>query len=1047
MMKKSLSMMQRGQMYRFLIQSQLAKCAFVFSLFLLAGLSAAAQKNVSGKLLDETGSPMIGVTVLVKGTTTAAVTDIDGNYKITVPTGSDVLVFSFVGYDGQEIAVGDRSSVDLTLQPGKSLEEVVVVGYGTQRKVDLTGAVASISSKDFENRPVTSPDQILGGRVAGIHIANRSGDPGAPIDVRIRGVGTVGNNQPLWVIDGVPIVQTSNITVNTASFTESNPLAGINPSDIETIDVLKDASAAAIYGARAANGVVIVTTKRGKAGKMTATYDGYVGTQTVPNSRRISVLDPTQYIALQKEIGNDLSAFAGKPNFDWQDAIFKTGTARNHNLTVSGGTDKMNFNIGAGYHGQDGVELGQDFQRLSLKANSDIKVGKYFKFGESALLTASNRLVQSEGGNFAAFNSARNAPYYQPYESAGVYAASSGATRGSGANATNYLWATDIKNNETRVKSNKMLANVYGEFEPIAGLKYKFSLGADYNVGDGFFFQEATGVDYGGGTRGSLLVQERPIELTTNMTNTLTYNVALGKSNITALVGYEETNFRYDKVRLQGRDLFNTNIRFAAVSNSVAGANEADIWALRGTLARLNYVFDNKYLLTASVRKDESSRFGPENRSGIFPSLSVGWRLTEEAFLKNSNLFNNLKLRGSWGQSGNQFTGSNFAYLSRLAINSFYVLGDAQKVVRAPAPIIFANSGVKWETSTQTDFGIDATLLNNRLDVTFDLYQKLSQDLLLSLPLPYSSGYFLPADANIGSISNNGIELAVNYRDRVAADITYSIGGNITTVNNKVVSLGGIPSITSGTGGSQTHRTTEGESLAYFYGFKTAGIYQTDAEAAEGAKKDAFSGGAKAGDIKFADVNGDGTIDAKDRTKLGTSIPGYYYGANFSIGFKGLDISALFQGVGDVQVFNAARAGLESMNGGSNQSATVLNRWSPSNTSGTIPRATGSDLNANNRYSDRWIEDASYLRFKNLQIGYRLPTAAIAKATRDFIGGSRVYFGVQNLYTFTKYKGFDPEVTRGASFQKGEFALANGVDSGGSPQPMIMQLGWQVTFQ
>jgi TonB-dependent starch-binding outer membrane protein SusC len=1003
--------------------------------------------QVSGTVTDATGGGLPGVSVLVKGTTTGTITDDNGKYSLSVPDANSTLVFSSVGFSTQEIAVGAKTTIDVILSEGSALQEVVVVGYGTQRKVDLTGAVSSISSKDLNGKPATSMDQLMSGRSSGVQISNRSGDPGAPIEVRIRGVGTVGVNQPLWVIDGVPVVLTSNATVNTASFSEGNPLAGINPADIETMDILKDASATAIYGARAANGVVIVTTKRGKEGKTVATYDGYMGVASVPQSKRLKVLDVPQYVALQKELGRDFSSFSSKPAFDWQDAIFQSATIKNHNLSVSGGSAVANFNIGAGYHQQGGVERGQDFSRFSFKANSDIKVGKYLKFGESLIGTSTERTVQSESGNFAAFNSARNAPYYQGYDAADPtgYNPTSAAIRGDGASAANYLYLTDKKVNETTVKNRKMLGSLYGEFEPITGLKYRFQAGADYIVTDGFFFQEATVKDYGtGGTRSSLLVQERPIELTTNLTNTLTYQKEFGKSNLLLMAGYEETSFRYDKVRLQGRSLFNTNIRFASVADAVAGANEADIWALRGALGRVFYSYDNKYLFTANVRRDQSSRFAPEHRTGVFPSVSFGWRVSEESFmagLKKSGVVEALKLRLSWGQSGNQFTGTNFAYLPSLAINSFYALGN--KVVRGPAPIIFANKDLKWETSVQTDFGIDAALFGGKVDLTFDYYNKTTNDVLLSLPIPYTSGYFLPADANLGEIKNSGIELSLTYNNKVG-NFRYSVGGNFTTTNNKVVSLGGIPEIVSGVFGAQSHRTTVGESLGYFYGYKTNGIYKTAAEAA-GALKDASSGGAAAGDVRFVDVNNDGVIDSKDRTKIGSPIPGYFYGINGSASWKSFDLSILLQGVGNVQVYNAGRQGFEGMNDGGNQLTTVLDRWSASNPNGSLPRATASDPNANNRFSDRWVEDASFLRIKNIQIGYTLPSS-IGKVTKDILSGARLFVGIQNLATFTKYKGYDPEVTRGASFQKGEFSLANGQDSGGSPQTQIIQVGAQLKF-
>ena len=1004
------------------------------------------EKKITGKVTDENGLGLGGVSIIIKGSAKGTTSDPSGLFSIDA-AGKNSVIFSFLNYTTREIKVGNVSKLDvqLSIDPkSKELGEVVVVGYGTQRKVDLTGAVASVTRKDFVNKPFTSPDQILGGRISGVNIANRSGDPGAPIDVRIRGVGTTGVNQPLWVIDGVPIVQTSNISVNTGSSTESNPLAGINTSDIESIDVLKDASASAIYGARAANGVIIVTTRRGKEGRTSLTYDGFYGIQSVPKNRHFDVLNVAEYITLQKELGRDLSSFNGKPFVDWQDLIFQNGPVNSHNLTMSGGSQKANFSVGAGYLDNTGVELGQNFKRFSFKVNSDISVGKYLKFGESVIMSSVNRLTQSESGLFAAFNGSLNAPYYQPYDAAGPlgYNLETDGTHGPGANGTNYLFRSDLRVNETRIKTKKVLGSVYAEIEPLKGLKYRVTAGLDYNVGDGTFFQEAE--DFGNEQRRSLLVQERPIEQTLNISQTLTYKKSFGKHDVTALAGYEETTFEYSKMRIQGSNLFNTTVQLPSVASTVASANEADHWALQGFLGRLFYSYDDRYLFTFNVRRDASSRFAPKNRTGVFPSFSAGWKLSNEGFMKNQTLFSDLKLRASWGESGNQFTGGNFAFLPSLATTPFYVVGAAQTVVRGPAPIVFSNDKVHWERSAQTDIGFDATLLQGKVEVTFDYFNKVTNEVLLSLPIPFVSGYFLPADANLGKIKNTGIELSAYYRNKIG-NVRYSLGGNITTVKNQVLSLGEIPEVITGTGGGQTHRTSLGEPLGYFYGYKTNGIYQNAKEVSE-ALPDAFSVALQPGDIRFVDVNGDGKVDAGDRTNIGSSIPKFFYGINLTAAWNNFDISIFLQGVGGIKIYNGAGISLQNMTSGSNQLSTVLKRWKGEGTSNTIPRASVDDPNGNNRYSDRWIENGSFMRIKNLQIGYTIPSKSLGKFTREFISGSRFYIGVNNLATFTKYKGYDPEVTRGFSFQKGEFALANGQDGGGSPQPRVVQIGWSITF-
>ncbi len=1014
----------------------------LLSLLFFLGFVQAQAQTVSGKVTDEaTGEGIPGVNILIKNTTSGTISDIDGNYSLEAQADA-VLVFSFVGYQTSEINVGGRQAINLLLALDLTeLEQVVVVGYGTQRKVDLTGAVGSITAEQITARPITSPDQALAGQIAGVSIINRAGDPAAPINVRIRGVGTIGNNQPLWVIDGVPIVQTTNITVNTSSTTDSNPLAGINPNDIESIDVLKDASAAAIYGSRAANGVIIVTTKRGKQGKATVSYDGYAGVAKV--DQRLSVLNKDQYIAIQGQLGRDLTQFQSLPEVDWQDQVFRSAAVQSHNISVSGGNENANFFMSAGYQSNEGIERGQDFERYSVKVNSDIKAGSRFKFGESILISYTDRLTQSEGVGdccAAAFNAAQNAPYFQVFDPNGPlgYNLENPSTRGDGF-AQNYRMRTDPRIHLTTIENTKILGNIYGEFEIIEGLKFRMSAGIDYNVGDANITQFETTFD-GTSVRQALGINSRPTELTTNWTNTLTYTRSFGEHNLTALIGYEETNYEFDKLRLQGRNLFNIN--FPSTGTGVAAANEADLWALKGILGRVNWSYQGKYLATVNIRRDATSRFAEDNRDDIFPSISAGWRISEEGFFPESGIFDDVKIRAGWGQAGNQFTGVNFAFLSALQSTIFYIVGDGQVVSRGPAPINFANEALKWETSTQWDIGFDASLFTGKLDVTFDYYNKESSDVLIGLPLPYVSGYFLPADANVGSIRNTGIELSAGYRNS-AGDFTYGISANITTVNNEVLDLGEVNGIVSGISGGQTHRTIVGESVGHFYGYKTDGLYQTQEEV-NAAIPDAFSSALEPGDIRFVDINGDNVVNADDRTVLGSPIPGFFYGFQFDVGYKGFDLALFFQGMGDRQVYNQGREELEALSGNQNFSRSVLNRWTGAGTSSSMPRLTETDPNGNQRYSDRWIEDGNFMRIKNLQFGYTLPASILDRV--DFISRVRAYIGIQNLATFTNYSGFDPEVGRAQSFQKGEFPLATGQDGGASPQPTVWQFGWQITF-
>lgn len=1013
-------------------------CLFFLLSFSFSSTLFAQSVSVKGTITGEDGSPLPGVSVTEKGKTNGTTTNVSGNFSITVASSAAVLVFSYAGYVTKEQVAGKGGDIEIMLvtdEKKKALDEVVVIGYGTQKKKDLTGAVGSVTRKDFANKPFTSPDQILTGRVAGVNITNRSGDPGAPIEVRIRGIGTAGNNQPLWIIDGVPVAtNTSTITVNTSSATESNPLAGINPSDIESIDVLKDASATAIYGARANNGVILVTTKRGKSGAATLSYDGYVGVQAIPKNKLFDVLNTEQYIKYQQEgFGNNFSAFAGKPTVDWQNLVYKKGFATSHNLTISGGNQNTTYSFGGGYFKQSGIQLGQDFSRYSAKATSDAKIGKYLKFGESLLLSRTERAVQSEDFANAGAGATRNVPFFQPYTSTGEYNPANPSTTGGGT-AQNYLWSADPNVGYTHMKSNKILGNLYGELEPIKGLKYKASIGLDYNEATGIFFQAP--VDFSGiGTpRTSIIVNEQPKEATLSLAQTLTYDKSFGKSKITALVGYEQTSYLLRRLRVQAADLFNPPLGVAGGAGSFGSSETADHWNIQGKLARLFYSYDDKYLLTATIREDKSSRFAKANNTGYFPSFSVGWRLTEEKFLKDSKLFNDLKIRAGWGQSGNQFTGTNFSYLPALSSFVKYVVGKGdQSIATGYAPVLFANPDLKWETAIQTNIGVDFSILNYKLSGSMDYFSRTTQDLLMSIPVALTTGFYQFADLNSGTLTNKGFEFSANYRDKIG-DFSYSIGGNFTYVKNEFTKLpDGVDYIQL-----NDKRISVGRPLGYFFGYKTEGIYQTDAEV---PTTDGYAGAA-AGDIKFADVNGDKKLSDEDRTYLGSPIPKFYYGATLNANYKSFDLSLVIQGVGNYTVYDGPRADLEIMNGTDNQSVSVLNRWTPTNKTNSMPRAN-SGFNTN-RFSDRFLENASFVRVKNLQLGYTIK--GLSTLTNGTVSYARFYVGVSNLFTFTKYKGYDPEVTRQQSFAGGENQFLNGYDNGNAPQPRMFQLGWQINF-
>lgn len=1020
---------------------------FIAMIFTVVGY--AQQKTVTGAVTSE-GIPLPGVNIVTKGTTNGVVSDFDGNYSISMNEEDGVLVFSYLGYETQEIEINSRDTINVSMIENlESLNEVVVVGFGSQRRKDLTGAIETISSDDISRQPTTSIDQSLGGQVAGVYITNRGGDAAAPINVRIRGVGTTGNNQPLFVVDGIPLVQTSNQTVNTGSNTESNPLATLNPNDIESINVLKDASAAAIYGARAANGVVIITTKRGKIGKAKITYDVY--TTTSSNRKRFDVLNTEQYIDYQDERGfSDFSSFRGNPTTDWQDAIYRTGNTINHNIGVSGGTEKANYSISGGYIDQKGIQLSQNFQRYSFSANSDIKAGKRFKFGQSFTFGSTDRLVQSEPGAAASFLSATNVPFWSIYDANGDYNSANSSTVGDASwnsGDRQIIGLNDLANNETRVKTNRILGSIYGQVELFKGLKYKFTAGIDYQVGEGQWFQN--NYDFGEGegnfTGTTLLVKERPIEKTVNISNILTYDTAFGKNTLSFLLGHEETRFLFTKLRAQATGLINPSVLFVNTGSNSAANEEADEWAIRGYLGRVNYNYDGKYLATVNLRRDETSRFSSDNRVDYFPSLALGWRLSQEKFLENSKI-DDLKLRASWGQTGNQFTGANNAYISQLGLTSAYVIGSDQSVVIAPASIVLANTTLKWEKSNQTNLGVDATFLDNSLNLSVDYFVKNTNDVLVAVPFPAVTGFALPTDINLGEIRNSGIELSANYNKSLSDDFSFGINANFSTLKNEITDLGGF-TLLAGAFGSQISRTMEGESMAHFYGYKTDGLYQTAAEAGAALSDDESFDGASAGDIRFVDVNGDGAITTADRTNIGSPIPTFYYGLNLSVNYKNFDFSIFFQGVGGNEIYNEARRELEGLDGYSNQLTSTLGRWTGEGTSNSFPRLDAEGANNNNRFSDRWIESGAYTRIKNIQIGYNFDQDKLKSLFNGLISNIRLYAGAQNVAVFTKYSGLDPEVTRAFSFQKGENNLSTGIDDGyAPPQAISFQFGTRITF-
>lgn len=1016
------------------------------------------EKVVITGLITARNSLLPGVNVLEKGTKNGTTTNFDGYYTITVSP-SATLLFSHVGFHPQQTSVSGKKIINIGLtEDSAHLEEVVVVGFGTQNKKDVTGAIETITSDEITKTPIVSLDQSLGGRTSGVFIASRGGDAAAPINVRIRGVGTIGNNQPLFVVDGVPLVQTTHQTVNTSSATESNPLASLNPNDIESISVLKDASAGAIYGARASNGVVIITTKRGELGqKASFTYDGY--TTFAKRKKFYDVLDTKAYLDFQDELGRanfNFSEFRGSPTYDWQDAIARTGITQSHNIGVSGGSENANYSISGGYLNQEGITLAQNFERYSFKANTDINVGQRFKFGESVSVGFTDRLVASEPGGNTTLRAALNQPFAPIFDasSPGGYAIMDASTVGDLANGSDepiqIVGINDLNNNETSIKTRRLLGNLYGEVELMDAVRFRSNFGIDYVSGVGQFFQNNYSFGENGGNTiaNTILVKERPIELTTNFSNTLTYSKDFGFHKLSLLLGHEETLFKYTKLRAQGTDLINNTVKFVNFSGSNTAGEEADIWTTLGFLSRINYAYDNRYLLTINMRSDSSSRFSPDNRTDYFPSVAFGWHITNEDFMTEQYLFNQVKLRASWGIVGNQFTGRNFPFLSQISFVPAYPLGVNQNVIIAPTSIVFANEELKWEKSIQTNVGVDVTLLNNKLDFTAAYYTNRTKDMLVQVPLPAVSGFSFRTDVNLGEVTNKGLELSMSYKGKIGEHFNYTISGNFSTLKNNVETLGNNEIIANAVQ-TTTSRTIKGQPIGQFFGYATDGLYQNANELVDAPRDDvAFDSENRApGDVRFVDVNKDGIINEEDRTGIGSPIPTHFYGLTIDASYKGFDVSLFFQGVGGNDIYNYTRQQLENLNTITNKSSSIKARWTGPGTSNTIPRVDIDNANNNDRFSDRWIENGSYARLKNVQLGYTLNTQWLKRISNNLVSNIRLYIAGQNLALITGYKGLDPEVTRAQSFIEGDNALATGIDDGyATPQPITMQFGTRITF-
>lgn len=981
-------------------------------------LIATAEQTVSGRVTDEKGEALPGVSVSLKGTTRGTSTDNTGRFQLVVPGPEAVLVFSYIGYANQEITVGNRQSFDVKLvSDEQNLNEVVVVGYGTQRKSDITGSLSSVSAKEIRATPITGVGQALQGRAAGVFVTQASNAPGGGVSIRVRGGNSINaGNEPLYVIDGFPV------------YNENGP--NLNPNDIESMEILKDASATAIYGSRGANGVVLITTKRGKSGQNRIELETYYGIQNV--RKQIPMLNAREYAQLVNEAqvnagrpvvftDQQLSSFGEGTN--WQNEIFRQAPMQNYQLTASGGNDKTRYAISGNYFDQQGIIINSKFDRGSLRFNFDHKLNDKVSLGTNLNIVRTRTFAvptDADGGNgasvvYAALNFSPTQPVYNPDGSLVVFNTPGRIQIGSP--------VAQALGTSNQTVGTRLLGNVFVDYKILPGLSFRTSFGTDLNYSKNSFYISrltASGAQLGG--QGAIQNNQSSNWLNEN---TLTYVKSFNTvHNLTLLAGYTMQGNRFESVRASAQGYANDILTFnnlGGASTPLIPTSSASDWQLNSYIGRANYDYNGKYLVTATVRADGSSRFGAGNKWAVFPSGSFAWRISEESFLKANPVINDLKLRLSYGLSGNQEIGQ-YQSLATLGTQN---ANFNNTVAIGIGPTRVANPDLRWETTAQANIGIDVGLWNNRISVTADVYEKKTTDLLLSVPLPFVSGY-ASALQNLGSIRNRGVELGINSTNTTGA-FRWTTSFNIAGNRNKVLDLGNQREFPAGESSGHLQLPNSGlvrvgEQIGLFYGLKSNGIFQNQAEVDASAQKTA-----KPGDIRYIDQDGNGAINQSDRVILGYAQPKFFGGLTNTFSYKGFELMVFMQGTSGNSIFNINRFELESLTGVSNQSRRVLDRWTPTNPSTTMPRANA----VGNAYviSDRQIEDGSYLRVKNVNLSYTLPQALTKRAKLNNV---KVYVSAQNLLTFTNYTGFDPEVNR-----YGQNTLSQGTDYGSYPGSRI----------
>ncbi|AWW29773.1 TonB-dependent receptor [Echinicola strongylocentroti] len=999
---------------------------FIVLVGFYSGNVSAQDLTVTGTVKTAAGETMPGANVSVKGTSQGAITNLEGEFSITVPSREAILVFSFIGYESKEVKVGNQTTIDVTLAENLSaLNEVVVVGYGSQERAKVTGAISSVSSEEIRELPVPNLASAMQGRAANVSVTN-AGAPGADPVVRIRGIGTVGDNDPLYVIDGMP----------------ASGLNQINPADIESIEVLKDASTAAIYGSRAANGVVLVTTKKGTKGKPKVSLDAYYGVQNA--WRTLDLLNVDQYLDFGRDLVNnandpdvtipprfdDLGEFANV-HTDWQDEMFQSAPIQDYNVSVSGGGENSLYNISMGYFAQDGIMQGVDFERVSFRANTQFDLGERVSVGQTLTVSYTDRNDEPfSGGRSQMEHMVKMVPYI-PVRDPSRQGGFRGTDTEDGSDPENPVLNAVLR--QDRYQDFKILGSAYIDVEILDGFHYKFMTGLDiatgqrneytpmFNAGD-FQFQVFAAIS-----------QTRNSYVSPLFSNQFSYTKDFGGHHLDLLAVIEKQTFISSSLTGSGQNELTNDVReLQGVQNQVTTSEKTE-YGLISYVGRVNYDYKQKYLLSASIRRDGGSRFGPDNKWGVFPSVSAGWRVSEEDFMQGVGAISDLKLRASYGQTGNDRIG-DYVYQATINSNMFYNFNGT--LAGGSTINALANEDLKWETTIMKNVGLDLGILNDQITFTAEWFDNKTEDMILGVPVPPSLGFDVAPVANVGTVRNRGMEFTAGYQKKTGA-FQFGVNGNIGFVDNELISLGSGNSIFGPTfqGDPMTY-TEEGKPIAYFYGWEVEGIFQSGEDTSQQPN-------AQAGDLKFRDINEDGTIDADDRTNLGHYMPDFTYGLNFNANFKNFDLSLFLQGVQGNEIFSNIRFHTEGMTRLFNASTAVLDRWTPDNTQTDVPRAISGDPNGNARASSRWVEDGSYARLKNLSIGYTVPNAFLQSIAKNSISNLRVYVSAQNLFTITDYSGYDPEIAARTEIDQ---SLGMGIDFGQFPAARTFIGGIQLTF-